>query len=642
MSALSIQPTFPIFTDTNGLPLENGYIWIGAANLDPQGNPIAVYWDAALTIAAAQPIRTLAGYPSRNGTPARVYVNSDYSIRVQDKNASTVYSAPQATERISSDLVTFTQAGSGAVQRTAEAKLRESVSVKDFGAVGDGVTDDTAAIQNAANAAQNATLFFPSGTYICANVTLPANITLTGNAVIKLKALPSLNFSPIFTLSGSGVYAQGLKFDGNRSNQPANGFSDSWAGGPNGTGKSNRAAFFSTATASDLVVENCEFSQFYAGSIALRNWSRVTTNNCYFHDSNCEAVVYNLGNTNSVQNLKVVGCNFRNIATGDATVNANCVIATLADGVVVQNNDAANFERNLVKLETCSNAIVNENKIASNTLEGFNVIQAQTGGTNIVISNNILSSVKRGILVESGSFVNISIIGNILKNVASSSGAPDGIRVAGATDVVISDNIINEVTRNGIYVSDNVNLSITGNAIYDSSGTAVGPAIRVDIDTGINGRVYSICNNVCNGKQDVSDGVISIGGAGTYEAISICGNSLKGRSATNSRGFWSNSSAVFTNGILSNNILASDCNIEMYPGTGSMLQVINNMTPRVVNPAGAFARIVGNGAAPPVSGAFWVGDILLSSAPAAGGNIGWVCTTAGTPGTWKTFGAIAA
>jgi hypothetical protein len=31
-----------------------------------------------------------------------------------------------------------------------------------------------------------------------------------------------------------------------------------------------------------------------------------------------------------------------------------------------------------------------------------------------------------------------------------------------------------------------------------------------------------------------------------------------------------------------------------------------------------------------------------NSAPTAGGNIGWVCTTAGTPGTWKTFGAIAA
>jgi hypothetical protein len=36
------------------------------------------------------------------------------------------------------------------------------------------------------------------------------------------------------------------------------------------------------------------------------------------------------------------------------------------------------------------------------------------------------------------------------------------------------------------------------------------------------------------------------------------------------------------------------------------------------------------------------GDITWHNAPAAGGIIGWVCTTAGTPGTWKSFGAISA
>jgi len=139
MSALSIQPTFPIFTETDGLPLENGYIWIGEANLDPQGNPINVYWDAALTIAAPQPIRTLNGYPSRNGTPGRLYVNSDYSIRVQNRNGSMVYSAPAATERysdvvlsINASNVQYDPAGTGAVTTTVQEKLRQIVSVFDF------------------------------------------------------------------------------------------------------------------------------------------------------------------------------------------------------------------------------------------------------------------------------------------------------------------------------------------------------------------------------------------------------------------------------------------------------------------------------------------------------------------------------
>ena len=44
----------------------------------------------------------------------------------------------------------------------------------------------------------------------------------------------------------------------------------------------------------------------------------------------------------------------------------------------------------------------------------------------------------------------------------------------------------------------------------------------------------------------------------------------------------------------------------------------------------------------PTDGTWQRGDRVYKTAPAAGENIGWVCTTAGTPGTWKTFGAIEA
>ncbi len=167
MSALSVNPTFPIFTDIDGQPLENGYVYIGTANLDPQGNPINVYWDAALTQLAVQPIRTRGGYPVNSGTPARLYVNSDYSIRVMNQNGSTIYSAPAATERINSALisnidasqVTYTPAGTGAVATTVQSKLRETVSVTDFGAIGNGTTDDTTSIRNAI--ATGKSVFFP-------------------------------------------------------------------------------------------------------------------------------------------------------------------------------------------------------------------------------------------------------------------------------------------------------------------------------------------------------------------------------------------------------------------------------------------------------------------------------------------------
>lgn len=157
MSALSIQPTYPIFTDIDGQPLEAGFVWIGQANLDPQVNPINVFWDAALTIPAVQPIRTLGGYPSNNGTPARLYVNSDYSIRVMNKNGSVVYSAPEATERyndvvtsgINAQNVVYDPPFVGAAQSDVEAKLSATVSPTDFGGDPTGVEDSTDAVQAA-------------------------------------------------------------------------------------------------------------------------------------------------------------------------------------------------------------------------------------------------------------------------------------------------------------------------------------------------------------------------------------------------------------------------------------------------------------------------------------------------------------
>jgi hypothetical protein len=153
------------FHDTDGKPLDDGYLYFGVANQNPQVNPITVYWDAAGTIPAAQPIRTSGGFPVRAGTAARVYVSADdYSLVVRDKNQRLVLSKLTA-DGFSSALITFLQSGTGAVTRTAQAKMRETVSVKDFGAVGDGVADDTVAVQAFFNACQNGRGYMPVGIY---------------------------------------------------------------------------------------------------------------------------------------------------------------------------------------------------------------------------------------------------------------------------------------------------------------------------------------------------------------------------------------------------------------------------------------------------------------------------------------------
>jgi hypothetical protein len=46
------------------------------------------------------------------------------------------------------------------------------------------------------------------------------------------------------------------------------------------------------------------------------------------------------------------------------------------------------------------------------------------------------------------------------------------------------------------------------------------------------------------------------------------------------------------------------------------------------------------GSAAPVSGTYEKGDRIWNTNPQPGENIGWVCTEAGSPGTWKPFGVI--
>ena len=100
------------------------------------------------------------------------------------------------------DMIGFQQAGSGSVYRSVQDKLGEVVSVKDFGATGDGNTNDTIAVQAAVNAASvaNRDLYFPAGTYRI-NITLPATMTNyrrfgeRGRTIIKpaVSTLPAIS-----------------------------------------------------------------------------------------------------------------------------------------------------------------------------------------------------------------------------------------------------------------------------------------------------------------------------------------------------------------------------------------------------------------------------------------------------------------
>jgi parallel beta-helix repeat protein len=85
--------------------------------------------------------------------------------------------------------------------------------------------------------------------------------------------------------------------------------------------------------------------------------------------------------------------------------------------------------------------------------------------------------------------------------------------------------------------------------------------------------------------------------------------------------------------------------VQVSPAPGSSCFIKGNTYgPTVTNNYhnGGFERVEQADTQPPANGTWRVGDVVWHKAPAASGFIGWVCITAGTPGTWKTFGPISA
>ena len=97
----------------------------------------------------------------------------DLSITNSEVNSSAAIDATK---------LAFTQTGTGAVARTVSSKLNETISVKDFGAVGNGTNNDATAIQAAIDSASDGgVIYFPEGTYLCnAKIETTKHVSLIG------------------------------------------------------------------------------------------------------------------------------------------------------------------------------------------------------------------------------------------------------------------------------------------------------------------------------------------------------------------------------------------------------------------------------------------------------------------------------
>lgn len=220
MAALSVQVPYPVFYDRDGQPLDNGNIYIGVANLDPVTNPLQVYYDEALTITAAQPLKTNNGYIYRNGTPAQLYVNAvNFSITAKNANDTLVYSFPDGTGiGVGAASIEYDPPFTGAVTSnyTVADKLAQAVSVTDFYNAGSAApwADAFEAAANSFGLNVSGQVIVPPGQYqIERTVTTPTHIHWIGDGA-ELYA----NVNNQIFFSGFPAYFtrfQGFTFFGN-------------------------------------------------------------------------------------------------------------------------------------------------------------------------------------------------------------------------------------------------------------------------------------------------------------------------------------------------------------------------------------------------------------------------------------------
>lgn len=134
MSVNSVKLPYEVFFNSSGTPLENGKIYIGEANQNPETNAVSIYWDDGFTQAAAQPLRTINGYLSRQGSPGEIFVSGDFSITVRDKNDNLIYS--KLTNEAGSDEKSFSvSAGTGGTTvKTISLANNSSAMIEVYGA----------------------------------------------------------------------------------------------------------------------------------------------------------------------------------------------------------------------------------------------------------------------------------------------------------------------------------------------------------------------------------------------------------------------------------------------------------------------------------------------------------------------------
>lgn len=394
-----------------------------------------------------------------------------------------------------------------------------SVNVRDFGAVGDGVTDDTAAIQAAINFCTNLnnrkqTLYFPANDAAAAyKVTAP--LVING----RLNIVGDGRFSTLILAVGLSSSDHVLDFDCDAADVIYYcGVSNIRISSNNNGPVGMRIKNVSYMTVKEVTLTGLSKGVVCTGTICFSN---------YFEQLTCYAILDQ-------------GFSWANFTGGGQWTFINCTF-TGNDGMFV-----------------FSTAVVD-------TLNLYNCNFEQCVVTDMTVEGTVLGLTINGCRSE-------GLNGSVSFNINPT--APKKVQ--------------------GVTVSGCFWQSDAGNADPILLGGAV--------------KGFSVTGNVADyiGFQRF----VNLNGAG--EAGFIAGNYCENTPADK----------------IVSTPRAGVVTISNYNSSGKMIDYDGTVS-------------LDRATAPPVSGTYSVGSIVWNSAPSAGGTPGWVCVTAGTPGTWKAMANLA-
>lgn len=680
MAAIAPQPKLQFF-DANGNPLAGGKLYSYAAGTT---TPLATYTDSTGGSANPNPIIL----DSRG--EASVWLGSAlYKLRLDSAASVNIWTvdniggAATLAELAASGgsaLIGFLQSGTSAVSRTVQSKLRDVISVKDFGAVGDGSANDTSAITAALTAAAGKALYFPPGSYsINGALSVSANTYVYGYLATVTQS--TAGGSDAFTIAGDNVTIDGLKIVGPNS----------------GTGSAIRGDAYNNPT-----VKNCQVQNWLYG-IQLRgcaNWT-VTDNRLWggTYDSGSSSDIFIYGSTTTPSNRGICSRNFclsnndngisvaTNAGDRETTISENVVYPLQSDGVTPL-ADANNRRRYGI---ICSyNGTVNTraavvgNIIRDVPYSGIYMNAATLPAGDVSITGNLVARCGFGTLYPTDASLRAGIWCNGGADVISSNVVIDctttGIKISpdyaySSTNqprAVISSNNVARTTGIGIYLTNKPHgYLVSSNRVINSTAEA----IYYETTSADGGNCHFVANHI--DTNTTNKGGITVANTSGGYGCSVVGNRINGTDNTTNSEF---NSGIWFNGTVH---CMSNAIIKYHRGINCATSLARTVTLQCsgnaitncaygVNAAGDGPWVVGhntydtvtthvngsayqgvllvgqgiagtihtqNNAAPTV-GTWAQGDHVARQNQTVGQAKGWFCTVAGTPGTWVSEGNL--